>query len=266
MKSIIVHYSGNRAQGQQPPVVRRAAGAQPARGDGGPRRARGARAAWAGSKSCSATERDWAGGARPPRAGVRRRPTSRRRGARRSTSTRSRRADPARSRRARGSATFRVSARRADKRFPADLAADRARGRRPDQGGARLARRSRRAGVHDPRRGAHARGVLLLRQGARRRRHAGRRQRARGVPAVGRHRLAGRGVAADAARLPRAVRALPQLPDPVARVAGEGARAGAAAGASSSSTRGCSWCRSARSSSRSCWPSRRRCASSSTGG
>ena len=46
-------------------------------------------------------------------------------------------------------------------------------------------------------------------------------------------------MADDAARLPRAVRPLPQLSDPVARVAGEGARAGAAADAVSATARGC---------------------------
>ena len=50
---------GDRAQGEEPPVVRRAAGAQHARGDGRPRRARGARARWDGSRSCSATAADW---------------------------------------------------------------------------------------------------------------------------------------------------------------------------------------------------------------
>ena len=158
-------------------------------------------------------------------------------------------------------ASFRVSARRADKRFPLTSPQierevggriKEARGWHVDLG---------EAGADDPRRGADERGVLLLRQGARRRRAADGRQRARRVPALGRHRLAGGGVADDAARLPRRVRALPQLSDPVARVAGEGARAGAAADARSSSARGCSSCRSARSSSRSCWPSRRRCAS-----
>ena len=111
----------------------------------------------------------------------------------------------------------------------ADVAADRARGRRPDQGSARLDGDLVASRADDPRRGAHRRGVLLLRQGPRRRRPAGRRERRACVPALGRHRLAGRGVADDAARLPRAVRPLPQLSDPVARLAGEGARAGAAA-------------------------------------
>ena len=148
----------------------------------------------------------------------------------------------------------------------AELAADRARGRRPHQGSAQLDRQPRRPGVHDPRRGADPRGVLLLRQGARPRRAAGRRQRPRRLPALGRHRLAGRGLADDAARLPRAVRPLSQLSDPVARVAGEGAGAGAAAHAVPVPLAAVPRRRSARSSSGSSSPSRRRCASSSTAG
>ena len=57
------------------------------------------------------------------------------------------------------------------------------------------------------------------------------------------------------------VRPLPQLSDPVARVAGEGARAGAAAHRVPVPNRGCCSCRSARSSSRSCCRCRRRCGS-----
>ena len=109
---------------------------------------------------------------------------------------------------------------------PADLPADRARSRRPHQGSARLDGRSGEARAHHPRRGADRRGVLLLRQGAGRRRTAGRHERTRRVPAVRRDRFAGRRVAADAPRLPRDFRPLPQLSDPVARIAGEGARAG----------------------------------------
>ena len=107
--------------------------------------------------------------------------------------------------------SFRVSARRADKRFPADLAADRARGRRPNQGSARLARRSRRRRADDSRRDADQRGVLLFRQASRRRWAAGRGERPGRLPALGRDRFAGGGVADDAARLPGAVRPLPQL-------------------------------------------------------
>ena len=129
--------------------------------------------------------------------------TSRAPAARRSTSTRS----PRRSSNDLGPENPRVVPRVGAARrqaLSADVAADRARGRRPHQGSARLARRSRRSGADDPRRGADERGVLLLRQGARRRRPAGRRERQVGVPAVGRDRFAGRGVAHDAPRLPRA--------------------------------------------------------------
>ena len=62
---------------------------------------------------------------------------------------------------------------------------------------------------------------------------AGRHERQGHVPALGRHRLAGRGLADDPARLPRALRPLSQLSDPVAHVAGQGARARRAADAPS---------------------------------
>ena len=75
----------------------------------------------------------------------------------------------------------------------ADVAADRARGRRPHQGGEGLARRSRRSGADDPRRAADRRGVLLLRQGAGPGGLPTGIERPRGVPAVGRHRFAGGG-------------------------------------------------------------------------
>ena len=93
-------------------------------------------------------------------------------------------------------------------------------------------------GADHPHRDAADRGVLLLRQGAGRRRHADRHRRTRRLPAVGRHRLAGRRVPHDAPRLPGAVHPLPQLSDPVARVAGEGARDRRAADAGTSSARG----------------------------
>src|SRR5438094_795936 len=53
---------------------------------------------------------------------------------------------------------------------------------------------------------------------------AGRRQRNGGGALVGRHRLTGRGLAHDEARLPRAVRALPQRALSARDVAGQGAR------------------------------------------
>ena len=147
-----------------------------------------------------------------------------------------------------------------------DVAADRARGRRPHQGGARLARQSRRARAHDPRRAADRRRVLLLRQGTRAGRPADRHGRSRGVPAVGRHRFAGGRAPHDEARLRGDLRALPQLSDPVARVAGEGARAGAAADEVAAALAAVSRARSARSSSRSCSRCPARCASWSTAG
>ena len=92
--------------------------------------------------------------------------------------------------------SFRVTARRTDKRFPftspqierevGGLIKE-AKGWRVDL------ERSRAHGSH---RDAARRRVLLFRQGAGRRRAADRHRRARGVSAVGRHRLAGGGVSA----------------------------------------------------------------------
>ncbi len=141
-------------------------------------------------------------------------------------------AEPACSRRSRGRppATFRVVGAPRRQAIPAHLAGDRARARRARAG----SRRAGRSISSNPALTIHVevltrRRVLLLRQGSRRRRTAGRHERPRAVPAVGRHRLAGRRVAHDAPRLPRALRPLPQLPDSVARVAGQGARARRAA-------------------------------------
>ena len=168
MKSLIVHYQEIALKGKNRPwfIARLVRNLREATADVGVREVR----ALMGRIEIVLGRRGrLAGGPRAGRPRVRRGRTSRRRGGRRSTSTRS----PRRSSPTSASATcasFRVSARRADKRFPMTSPRDRARGRRPDQGGARLARRPRQAGVDDPRRGADARGVLLLRQGARRRR------------------------------------------------------------------------------------------------
>ena len=86
------------------------------------------------------------------------------------------------------------------------------------------------------------------------------------VPALGRHRFAGRRLAADAARLPRDVRALSQRADSLAHVAGQGAHDRRDADAPSAVHRVCTSCRSRRSSRRSSSACRRTCASSSTGG
>ena len=59
-------------------------------------------------------------------------------------------------------------------------------------------------------------------------RPAGGRERHGGRTAVGRHRLAGGGVADDEAGLPRGLRALPQRAVPAGHLAGQGARAGRA--------------------------------------
>ena len=149
-------------------------------------------------------------------------------------------------------ATFRVSARRADKRFP--LTSPQI---EREVGGRIKEARGWRVDLDEPALTIHVEALTneafyFFGKRSRRRRAARRVQRTRRVPAVGRHRLAGRGLANDAPRLPRAVRALSQLPDPVARVAGESPRARATADAFPVRARGCSWSRSARSSSRSC--------------
>ena len=109
-----------------------------------------------------------------------------------------------------------------------------------------------RSGADHPHRDAARPRVLLLRQGAGRRRDADRHRRPGGLPAVGRHRFAGRRIPHDAARLLGAADPFPQLSDSVARVAGEGARDCRAADDGISCARGCCWCRSASCSSRSC--------------
>ena len=99
--------------------------------------------------------------------------------------------------------SFRVSARRADKRFPLTSPQierevggriKEARGWTVNLDESRAARFTSKTLTNEA--------FYFLRQGAGRRRPAGRRQRPRRVPALGRHRLSGRGVAADAPRLP----------------------------------------------------------------
>ena len=107
----------------------------------------------------------------------------------------------------------------------ADLSPNRAGDRRPHQRSQRLDRQSRGGGAHDSRRSPDRRSVLLFRKTAGPRRHADGRERTSGRPSFGRHRFARRGIPVDEARVPRRARALPQLPNPVARIAGEGARA-----------------------------------------
>ena len=184
----------------------------------------------------------------------------------RSTSTRSPTRILARPRRPREPRTFRVSARRADKRFP--LTSPQI---EREVGGRIKEARGWTVDLDDPEFTIH---VEALTDDAFY--FFGKEHGAGGMPVGVSGRVAcllSGGIDSPVAawRLMRrgcrvALRPLSQLPDPVARVAGEGARAGAAADARSSCTRGCSWSRSARSSSRSCSPSRRRCASSSTGG
>ena len=99
------------------------------------------------------------------------------------------------------------------------------------QGAQRRRRRSQASGAGDQRRGAAARGVRLGRSAARAGRLAGGQQRDGAGAALRRHRLAGRGVAHDAARLPRRVRPLPRRAVSGPQQPRQGRRAGAAADA-----------------------------------
>ena len=103
--------------------------------------------------------------------------------------------------------------------------------RQPDPGRDRLARRPVESRLRRLGGDRAASGLLLLRQGGRARRPAGGHRRPRPGPALRRHRLAGGGVADDAARLSRDLRPLPRPSVHLARVEGQGARAGACAGA-----------------------------------
>ena len=138
----------------------------------------------------------------------------------------------------------------------ADLAADRARGRRPDQGGARTGRSI----STNPELTIHVEALTDEAFYS-----FGKERGAGGLPVGVSGRVAcllSGGIDSPVAawRMMRrgcrvALRPLPQLSDPVARVAGEGARAARSCWPGSSSIRGCSSCRSARSSSGSCSPS-----------
>ena len=89
--------------------------------------------------------------------------------------------------------SFRVEVKRAHKQFPVVVAGSRARDRQPHPGRNRLEGRPVRSGIRGLGRDRARAGLLLLRQGAGRRRPAGGDGRARAGPAVGRHRLAGSG-------------------------------------------------------------------------
>ena len=231
-------------------MVPRPPGAQPQRGALGSRRARRACADGAhrgGGRAGSLAARSSASASAAPSVS----PTSRTRGARRWISTRSSNAilgdlgD-------RTCDSFRVSARRADKRFPMTSPQI-----EREVGGRIKEARGWRVNLDEPALTIHVelltdQAFYLLRQGTRAGRAADRDCRPRRVPAVRRYRFACRRASHDEARVRRHLRALSQLSDPVARVAGEGPRAGAAADDAGSTGRGCISSRSARSSSRSC--------------
>ncbi len=120
--------------------------------------------------------------------------------------------------------SFRVSARRSDKRFPftSPQIERQVGGLIQEATGWRVDLEHAELTIHIEMMPDHC--LLLFRQGAGRRRIAERHQRQGGVPVVGRLRLAGRRVPHDAARLLGSADSLPQLSDSVARVAGESAR------------------------------------------
>ena len=161
MKSVIVHYQEIALKGTQSALVHREAGAQHPRGDVGPRRAAGA-GADGPHRAGAAGRRRLADGPRSAVERFRRRQLRPRRAGRRSTSTPSRRRSSSDLETRRPAIVPRLGQARRQA-VSLDLAGDRARGRRTDQGSARLARRSLAAGVDDPCRGADARGVLLFR-------------------------------------------------------------------------------------------------------
>ncbi len=107
-----------------------------------------------------------------------------------------------------------------------DVSSSRTGNRRPHQGSSRLDSRPRACRPRRTRRAAFGPGVLFLRQGTRCGRAADRDRRGRGVPAVRRHRFPGGRAPHDEARLRGDIRALSQLSDSFACLAGEGARAG----------------------------------------
>ena len=259
MKSLILHYQEIALKGKNRPVVHHPAGAQPARRDAGHRAC--------GSAAADGADRDRAGAvgglghrARPRLAGVRRRQLRSRR-PRAARHRRDLRGDPrptsgprtrprSASRCAAPTSAFAMTSPEIEREIGGRIKL--ARGWRVDLGHPALTVRIETLKTE---------AFYSFGNELRRRRAADRRQRPGRLPAVGRHRFAGGGVADDAARLPRGVRPLPQLSDPVARVAGEGARAGQAADHVPVPLAACCSCRSVRSSSASSSSVRRRCAS-----
>ena len=138
--------------------------------------------------------------------------------------------------------TFRVSAKRADKRFP--LTSPQI---EREVGGRIKEANGWTVNLDNPELTIHVEaltGEAFYYFGKERRpgRHADGRQRTRRRAAFGRHRFAGGVLSADEARVPRHPGALSQLSDPVACIAGESARAGGGADAVSAvhaSVHGC---------------------------
>ena len=223
MNSIVVHYKELALKGRNRPWFVQHARPQPAEWRSPVSTSSRSGRSWAGSRSSS--------GRAPP--GPRRAtacgacsasPTSRTPAAARTTSTRWR---------LRSCATWAIgtrrrsacSARRSDKRFPFTSPQIEREVGGLHQGGAPAGTSiSTQPALTHPHRDAAGPRVLFLRQGAGRGRPADRHGRPGRLSPVGRHRFAGRGVSDDAPRLLGAADPLSQLSDPVARVAGEGAR------------------------------------------
>ena len=192
---------------------------------GGPRRRARSGRSWGASRSCSAPTAGWD----EVRERLSRRVRHRELLARGPRAARRRRDRRRRSSRDLGDRAARVVPRLGAARRQALSAAPRREIEREVGGRIKQARGWRvdlsHPALDGPRRDAHRRRVLLLRQGA------GRRRACRPAPAGGWPCLLSGGIDSpvaawrhDAARLPGAPRPLPQLPDPLARLAGEGAR------------------------------------------
>ena len=127
--------------------------------------------------------------------------------------------------------TFAVRTKREDKRFAMNSVEIDQRGRRRSAGGARLRGGSERARAHDIDRDNERRRVRVGGQDSGRGRAAGGRHGARDGAAVGRNRLAGRGVSHDASRAAAGLRAFPCASAGVGGEPREGGRAGGASDA-----------------------------------
>ncbi len=137
-----------------------------------------------------------------------------------------------------------------------ELGGDQPRDRRPCGGRNAGPREPRPSRPDHPRRGATPGHLFFVRSGGGSRGPARRRERERGGPAVGRHRLAGGRPSADEAGLSSGLRPFSQLSVPGRHLAGQGGGSGAVPDAVSIPFAALPGARSARCSARS-WPGRR---------